>query len=210
MSQATPQAPQLAALVLRSTQAESMAPIGPTMSGHAVRPPVPQPATHAPLWHVVPSLQTLPQRPQLASSACVFVHVVPHWVSPVLQAHFALVQRAPTAHCAPHPPQFSGSSSTSMQAAPHVVSESPASSVVHDREHTPALQTSPTPHAMPHPPQLAGSLATDVHAPPQEMLPFAHTHAPPWHSKPFPHCVLHAPQLALSLWTSMHEEPQES
>jgi hypothetical protein len=82
-SQATPQAPQFAALVLKSTHAESIPPPGPAR-GHAVSPPVPQPAAQAPFWQVVPTRHRLPHCPQLASSAWVFVQVVPHCVSPTL------------------------------------------------------------------------------------------------------------------------------
>jgi hypothetical protein len=80
-SQAVPQAPQLAALVLRSTHVETIPPPGPA-AVHSVRPPAPQPATHAPFWQVVPARHTVPQAPQLASSLAVLVQVVPQRVSP--------------------------------------------------------------------------------------------------------------------------------
>jgi hypothetical protein len=174
----------------------------------SVRPPVPHPAAHAPFWHVVPRLQTVPQAPQFASSESVFVHVVPHCVSPAPHWHAPSTHAPPTAHCLPHAPQLSGSVVTSTHAAPHVVRVSPASSVVHDVVHTPLSQTCPALHVTWQLPQLSGSLATVVHVPPMHtLLPAGQAHLPAWHAKPLAQRVLQPPQLALSFWTSTHEEP---
>jgi len=180
-SHATPHALQLAALVLRSTQVETIAPPGPG-AGQSVRPPVPQPATHAPLWQVVPSRQTLPHRPQLASSLWVFVHVVRHCVSPGPHWQAPFTQLPPIGHWALQPPQSRLLVVKSTHAPRHSVSGGPPSPVVQLFVHCPTLHTWPAAQAFPHAPQLAGSLAVSVHAPPLHATPpFAHAHAPPWH-----------------------------
>lgn len=206
-SQAVPHAPQLAALVLRSTQVVAIIimPIGPrTAAVQAVRPPAPQPAVHAPFWQVVFGPQRIPQPPQLASSAFVFVHVVPHRVSPAPQVQMPPTQLPPTGHCLLQALQLRLSVVTSTHAPLQLVSDCPASVPVHVVTHAPLLQTSPAPQALPHPPQLSGSLCTAVHAPPLHAIPpLGQAHWPATHCLPAAQRALHPPQLALSFWTSM-------
>jgi len=144
-SHAVPHAPQFAALVLVSTQVVPIIgimplppPIGPV---HAVRPPSPQPIVHTPLWQVVPAAQRLPQPPQLASSALVFVHVVPQRVSPGPQVQTPPTQLPPMGHCMLQALQLRLSLVRSVQAPLQLVSVTPASVVVHVVTHVPALQT---------------------------------------------------------------------
>ena len=207
-SHATPHAPQLAALVLRSTQVVAIIimPIGPRAGAvQAVRPPVPQPAAHAPFWQVVFGPQRIPHAPQLASSAFVFVQVVPHRVSPPPHVQMPLTQLPPMAHCLLQALQLMLSVVRSTQAPLQLVSDWPASVPVHVVTHAPLLQTCPAAHATPHPPQLSGSLCTAVHAPPLHAIPpFGHSHWPATHCRPAAQRALHPPQFALSLWTSMH------
>jgi len=183
-SHATPHALQLAALVVRSTQVDTIAPPGPG-SVQSVRPPVPQPATHAPLWQVVPSRQTLPHRPQLASSLWVFVHVLRHCVSPCPHWQAPFTQLPPIGHWALQPPQSRLLVVKSTHAPAHSVSDGPASAaasaVVQVFVHCPTLHTRPVAHAFPHAPQLEGSLAVSVHAPSHATPPLAQAHRPAWH-----------------------------
>lgn len=138
-SQATPHAPQFAALVLVSTHVVTI--IMPRMAVHWVRPPVPQPATQAPFWQVVPIRHRFPHPPQLTSSAFVFVQVTPHWVSPGPHVQTPLTQLPPMGHCLLQPLQLRLSLVRSTQALLQLVSAVPASVLVHVVTQAPLLQT---------------------------------------------------------------------
>ena len=200
-----PHAPQLALFVERSTHAFPPRPIG-----HDVSPPSPQPATHAPLVHVgVPPRHTLPQRPQLALSACGFTHVAPQSRSPAGQPHMPFVQSAPFGHCKPQPPQLSGSLPVLTHALPHWVSVTPASVVPHAVPQIPPEQSGVAAgHTFPHAPQLFESLWIGVQMLfAQRTPPFEHWHEPAWQLVPAPQRVLQVPQLALLFDVSMHAFP---
>ena len=209
-SQAIPHPPQFAAFVLVSMHAETIIPPRPAPTMHKVRPPVPHPARQTPFWQVVPTPQRLPQTPQLASSAFVFVHVIPHCTSPGLHAHAPFAQLPPMAHCWLHAPQLRLSLVVFTHEPLHVVSAAPPSVAVHVVVHVPLLHTWPAAHAMPQPPQFCGSLAIAVQAPPLHGTPpLAQAHVPAVHCLPEAQRVLHVPQLALSLWPLMHTPPQK-
>jgi len=207
--------PQLAALVVKSTQLDIAAPPRPPKAGavavQKVRPASPQPAMHAPPWHVDPGAQACPQVPQLASSAFVFVQVAPHIVSPAPQAHEPPTQAPPLGHSVPQAPQLSGSLDSLTHALLQLVNVAPASVVVQTVEQLPSLQTCPAVHATSHPPQLFGSVRTEVHDPFEQRIdPLAHSHSPFWHCVPAPHRVPQAPQLALSAAEFTQDAPHWS
>jgi hypothetical protein len=144
-SQAVPHAPQFAALVLVSTQVVpiiGIIPLPPAIKPvHAVSPPSPQPMVHTPFWQVVPAPQRLPQAPQFASSALVFVHVVPHCVSPDPQVHVPPTQLPPTGHCMLQALQLRLSLVRSTHELLQLVRVTPASVLVHVVTHAPLSQT---------------------------------------------------------------------
>lgn len=109
-----PQVPQFAGSLLRSAQA---VPQVTFPVGHA----------HTPEVHTWPAPQTLPQVPQLVSSALVSVQVpgdvavAPQIVAlPVGQAQVPLLHAAPAAQALPHSPQFAVSEARSTQLVPQV------------------------------------------------------------------------------------------
>jgi hypothetical protein len=85
---ATPHAPQLVALVCRSTH-------DPAQSVSVVAH-----ARHAPPTHAEPALQTVPHAPQFAASTLVFTHSAPQRVVPEGHGpvHAPLTQLCPAAH----------------------------------------------------------------------------------------------------------------
>jgi hypothetical protein len=105
--QATPQAPQFAALESVSTQAE---PQRVVPAGH----------THMPIAQVVPRAQTVPQAPQLAVSLVVSTHAPLHVVRPIVQVivHTPDEHTWPMAQAVPQAPQWAGLDCRSTHASP--------------------------------------------------------------------------------------------
>jgi hypothetical protein len=112
--QATPQAPQFVALVLRSAQipAQSVVPVG-----HAQ---LPFEQTRLPK-------QTCEQKPQLVLSVRRSTHAFPHFASPEPQLfwQFPVLHTCPFMQRLPHEPQLLGlhwrSTHTAIRPEPHVV-----------------------------------------------------------------------------------------
>jgi hypothetical protein len=105
--QATPQAPQLAALEAVSTQA---APQRVVPAGH----------THMPIAQVVPRAQRVPQAPQLAVSLVVSTHAPLHVVRPIEQVivHTPDEHTWPMAQAVPQAPQWVGLDCRSTHVSP--------------------------------------------------------------------------------------------
>jgi hypothetical protein len=168
VGQAVPQAPQFLTSISRLLQVENVWPLGP-VAVHKVRPPVPQPATHAPLEHVVPIEQALPHPPQLLLSVCGSTQAAAHCRSPAAHAHVAFTQFPPFGHCVPQPPQLTGSAVVSTHAPLQLtkgdVQATPQAPLSHVGVPESAEQT------LPHEPQLSGSLSVRVHALSQRMPP---------------------------------------
>jgi len=123
--QATPQVPQLAALVIRSTHAplHAVCPLG-----HA--------ATHCPCAHDCPLLHAAPQPPQWFGFVSVSAHSGPFAVSHGWNGQLAeqvpLAPNSPLGQAWPHVPQFWGSLTVVL--------------------HTPPQEAWPAPHCVWHVP----------------------------------------------------------
>jgi hypothetical protein len=160
--QLVPHEPQLALSVDLSTHMDVRDPGRNPCEEHLVSPASPQPAAHLLLKHVVPPLQTLPHRPQLALFEVGSTHVAAHRMSEDEHWHIPFTQLAPPGHCWPQVPQWLGFAWRSTHALAQLVSVGPES-VSQLTAHTPALQTGvPAGHAVPQPPQLLGSLRVCV------------------------------------------------
>jgi hypothetical protein len=139
----------------------------PSLPAH-VASPCWQVSAHLPALQISPSLQSVPQAPQLVRSVCVLTHDWPHASvpPPQLLAHLPDEQTSPALQAAAQAPQLAPSVPRVTHALPHWVDPPPQ--LV---EHFPAEQTSPDLQTLPQAPQLVTSCASEVHAPPHTCAP---------------------------------------
>jgi len=195
--QARPHMPQLAVLVLVSTQAvpQSVWPVG---------------QRQAPAWQVCAAGQAVPQRPQLASSVIVSTQAAPQAVRPVGQRHAPIWQVWPPEHAVPQAPQLALSLWTSRHTVMPPTMHSRRGATQVDR-HAPPMQAWPAGHTVPQAPQLALSVIVLA----QEATPMAVQRVWPagqaggWQTpiaqvSPAAQAVPQAPQLAVLAWRSTH------
>jgi hypothetical protein len=179
------------------------------VSGHAL-PHEPQLValwfTQAPLQHILPAPQTLPQAPQLlrsvsrllqplAQHVCDPLHglppaqvqAVPWQALPLVHGGTQLVPtHSPWLHASlapqarPQVPQFCGSAARSKHAVPQQVSL-PTQAGPPAQEHWPITHCSPALHRIPQPPQLKPSWEVFAQTPPQHVCPAPQSEAPQTH-----------------------------
>ncbi len=151
--QATPQAPQLAGLLLVSTQEPPQ----------LVRPAW-QLTAQVPAEQTWPAAHAVPQAPQFPSSAWVSRQVPPQLVRPAWQERPQVppAQTWPAGQAVPQAPQLASSAWVSRQVPPQLAS--PAWQV---RPQVPPEQTWPASHAVPQAPQLARSVPVSRQEPEQ-------------------------------------------
>jgi hypothetical protein len=220
--QTSPQPPQFAALVCRSTQAPPVPfalrqSVWPAAHAHTPETQLatPQLTSQAPQWlssvcrsthapshavqqapamHAAPGAQVTPQPPQFCRSLSRSMQLAP----PQVGQHWPWTQlaRAPSpasgAQVFPQPPQLAGSRAVSMQTAPHWVPV---------QAQTPALHTWPWPHALPQKPQLLASLRRSRQAAPHLLKPVGQTQLPATHDSPDAQRLPQPPQLSGSVCT---------
>jgi hypothetical protein len=207
-SQASPQAPQLAALVERLSQTPAAFPgPGPFAAPGQVVSPVGQ--VQAPSVQVAPVGHAAPHAPQFAALVLVSMHSVPPppgppctvqrvWplaqpvVQPLLTHVSAPMQRFP------QPPQLA----LLLVVSTHWLLQEVRLPL---HTHSPFEQLAPLPQALLQAPQLLGSLSVLTQAPPQLVCPpsvsHSRTHWPPEQTPPS-HLFPHPPQLFGSLSVS--------
>jgi hypothetical protein len=180
-----PQVPQLFTSLVSSTQELP----------HAVNPPVPHPATHAPMLQEtrppVGAVHTFPHAPQFDTSLCSSkqelplhrVKLVAHAMlqAPALQVAMPFV--AGPGQAVPHAPQWPTSACRSTQRFPHAVNCGPWQRTPHAPPVHVGSPLAVTGHAVPQPPQLARSLVSSTHAPRHVEYPGSHPvpHTPDVH-----------------------------
>jgi hypothetical protein len=144
-------------------------------------------------------MQVVPQAPQFWSSLVTSVHVVPHNVSPELQAHLPETQWDVPVHAKWQAPQFESSLWTDMHEPPQYIW-----SCGHGETHRPAEQPYPMSHTRPHAPQFCGSPVRSVHEPSQFVDPCWQTQLPWTQVVDGSQALSHEPQLLSSVCVSTH------
>jgi hypothetical protein len=152
---ATPQPPQLAGSLVKSTQ------LWPHAAYGAVQPP-----THDPAWQkLVAPEQTLPQPPQFCGSLSSTRQTPSQTVLPAGQTHDPEMHAWPPPQARSQLPQWFGSVAVSTQATPQLVCPGPG------QPQLPFRQLWLDAHRFPHFPQFAESVRTSVQVAPQASSP---------------------------------------
>jgi hypothetical protein len=162
LAQAIPQPPQLAELLLVSTQE-------PLQSVK----PVAHPAAHVPALHTW-APHELPQLPQFATSELRLTHLPLQGSKPTSHTQAPALQICDAAQAVAQSLQCIESLFVSTQLVPHLVR--PIEQVA---AHRPKSHTWPAWHAVPQPPQLAASLFVSAHVVPQRICPIGQVTRPP-------------------------------
>jgi hypothetical protein len=155
--QRLPQAPQLAASLVTSTQAVPHIRRGAAQVGGAL--------VHAPPLHDCPLAQRRPQAPQFVGSVATSTQEVPHIRRGDGQVGGARVQLPPAqpwplGQRSPQSPQFAGSLSTLVQTDPHITCGG-----AQPPPQRPAVQAWPLGQRLPHALQWLASVASTVSQP---------------------------------------------